>query len=142
MILKINKFVYFIRIEFIGPPGEPGASKIDQVVLISLFEAIKDGIPYTAHNMPVSEVSNVEIPNPLLDLPNTNHIKDVPLNDNEIRSTQVPRKFYEEIMMLHHILNGILRPDGTKEFPVKTCRDLFAEYPEKPSGSKNIKFFH
>jgi len=36
---------------------------------------------------------------------------------------------------LKAIVSRLERPDGSKEYPVRTCRDLHAFYPEKPSGN-------
>lgn len=51
------------------------------------------------------------------------------LNDEERKD--VLTKFYDR---MKDTLQKIVKPDGSKESPAKTCADLFAAFPEKLTG--------
>jgi collagen type II alpha len=41
---------------------------------------------------------------------------------------------------LRDTFEGLAKPDGQKNAPAKTCRDLHAAYPDKPSGEVSTLF--
>lgn len=52
-----------------------------------------------------------------------------PLNDEERK--EVLTKIYDQVKTS---LKDIKKANGEKDFPARTCGELFATYPEKPSG--------
>ena len=52
-----------------------------------------------------------------------------PLNDEERK--EILNKLFDQVKVT---LQNLDRRDGEKDSPAKTCRELFATYPEKPTG--------
>lgn len=67
--------------------------------------------------------------------------------DDQMLGDQPPRLFGKDLSeddrkamvtkayaQLKTSFQKMMKPDGEKNAPAKTCRDLFAAYPDKPSG--------
>lgn len=95
-----------------GPPGPPG-----------------DSLGYDAASLAalLSQGSSQKGPDPLGDEPVRLFGKQ--LSDQERR--ELVTKAYEN---LKASFDRFKKPDGGKNFPAKTCRDLFAAYPDYKSG--------
>lgn len=60
-----------------------------------------------------------------------------PLNDEERKEALT--KIHDQVKIS---LQKLTKPDGGKDSPAKTCSELFATYPEKPSGTHPLLLFH
>ncbi len=127
-------------------PGLPGEGKFNPQILAGLFDAESkndeakntDSLDSPATSPTQTEEtdsSSVEINENLENSYDDDLQRDAPLP--AIQS----RNLYEKVVEFHYKLQMILAPNGTKQFPAKTCYDLFLNYPEKISGNnfKNFK---
>ena len=104
-----------------GPPGPPGESS---------------GLDPSALAAMLSQGGNTKGPDPLSsDQPMRMFGGDLSSDEQK----QLVRNAYNR---LRDTFEGLAKPDGQKNAPAKTCRDLHAAYPDKPSGevSQNYKF--
>jgi hypothetical protein len=51
---------------------------------------------------------------------------------------------YSKAIKLHYKIQGLFFPNGSLQYPAKSCRDLFLNHPNKDSGSLfwKIKYFY
>jgi hypothetical protein len=52
----------------------------------------------------------------------------------DLSSEEQRRMVINAYSRLKDTFEGLVKPDGTKNLPAKTCRDLFQAHPDKPSG--------
>ena len=63
-------------------------------------------------------------------------IEKVPSLDDSLPSLSSHLKLLEEQV------SGAVDPDGSEEFPVKSCRDIKLQHPHIGNGKTNISFSH
>ena len=101
-----------------GPPGPPGeGSGFDPAALAALLGQ-----------------GNTKGPDPLS--------SDQPMRmfGSDLASDEQKRLVMNAYNRLKDTFEGLVKPDGSKTLPAKTCRDLYQAYPEKPSGEVPTSF--
>ena len=59
---------------------------------------------------------------------------------SDLASDEQKRLVMNAYNRLKDTFEGLVKPDGSKTLPAKTCRDLYQAYPEKPSGEVPTSF--
>jgi hypothetical protein len=122
-----------------GNPGPPGESKFNPQILAELFD------PVTESEAAKEAAGTDESPltsttqQPVVDAMRTEMLENLESSYDDLQfDAPIPviqsRNLYEKVVDFHYKLQMMLAPNGTKQFPAKTCNDLFLNYPEKNSG--------
>lgn len=117
---SFSSITHILR-HLLGPPGPPGPPG--------------DGLGYDANNLAallaMGQINNQKGPDSMNDEPIRIFGKE--MSDEE--RNELVMMAYEQ---LKTSFDKIRRPDGQKKTPGKTCRDIWAAYPESPSGKMKI----